>query len=83
MYVGLVLGGTDISTLFDLILESFWVHIDPEGFRLEVKWGQNINFTANKPYVHFKTSQKNIQSDLLKYLQSSGQIGSKDQFDLD
>ena len=65
LYVGAGLGETDISTLFDLILESFWVYIDPEGFRLEVKWGQNIRFTETKSYAHFKNISENIQSDLL------------------
>ena len=80
VYVGAVLGETEILTIFDLILESFWVYIDPEGFRLEVKWCQNIRFTENKPYVHLK---KVVQIFWVITDDSSGQMGSKNQFDLD
>jgi len=54
VYVGLVLGKTDILTPFDLEPKSFGVNVNPKRFEDEVKNGQNLSFTENSPYVHLK-----------------------------
>ena len=64
------------SRLANMIIENFY--IDPAGFRLEVKWGQSIRLTENKPYVHLKNSPENYPkwpfgSNILSHQVKSGQ----------